>query len=200
MLRYSRDVAEADWIVRARIPWMQLVGFGPPGFPAYARLRYISDPVGPGRTEADANVAEDHPSDLEQAQRALDHLARFTSTPGHCYFCVWEGFSSEYVPPAGMDRDLVAITPRMPYRRYFLLRGSLADLGGWAETLGVDGYAAPPAFAWPADHRWCFASDVDPHWAGIGAEEPAIASLLEAAELDVVLARPAESQPAYSGG
>ena len=55
-LRYSRDVAEADWIVRARIPWMQLVGFGPPGF--YARLRYIRDPVGPGRTEADANVAE----------------------------------------------------------------------------------------------------------------------------------------------
>ncbi|HEY5848601.1 MAG TPA: hypothetical protein VIT42_17595 [Microlunatus sp.] len=166
--------------------------------PAYARLRYIRDPVGPGRTEADANVAGDHPPDLQQAQRALDHLARFTSTPGHCYFCVWEGFSSEYVPPAEMAGHLVTITRGIPYRRYFALHGSLADLGGWAETLGIDGYAAPPAFAWPADHRWCFASDVDPYWAGIGAEGPAIASLLEAPGLDVVVARPAETQPAYN--
>ena len=52
-----------------------------------------------------------------------------------------------------------------------------------------------PAFVWPADHRWCFARNVDPHWAGIGAEQAAIDILLNAAELDVVPAQPTEPQP-----
>ena len=29
----------------------------------------------------------------------------------------------------------------------------------------------PPAFAWSADRSWCFARDVDSHWARIGAEQ-----------------------------
>jgi hypothetical protein len=84
----------------------------------------------------------------------------------------------------------------IPHRRYFLLHGSLADLGSWDETLG-GGYVPPPAFAWPADHNWCLASDVDPHWAGIGAEQAAIDTLLNAPELDVVPAQPTEPQPTY---
>ena len=55
----------------------------------------------------------------------------------------------------------------------------------------------PPAFAWPADHRWCFASNVDPHWAGIGSEQAAIDTLLNTPELDVVPAQPTEPQPTY---
>jgi hypothetical protein len=55
----------------------------------------------------------------------------------------------------------------------------------------------PPAFAWPADHSWCFARDVDPHWAGIGAEKAAIDTLLNTPELDVVPAQPTEPQPTY---
>ena len=194
-LRYSQDVAEADWIARAAAPWEQLVHFGPPVFPAYARLRYIPDPTRPGQDEGDNDLAEDHPLDQQQARRALECLGPFTATPEDCYFCVWEGFSSEYVPPFGMD--LVTVTEAEPHRRYLLLRGALSDLGGWAEALGVTGYAAPPAFAWPADHRWCFASDVDPHWAGIGAEEAAIAVLLLAPDLDAVRAQPTAPQPTY---
>jgi hypothetical protein len=37
-----------------------LVNFGPPDFPAYARLRFIPDPTKPGQEEADASVADDH--------------------------------------------------------------------------------------------------------------------------------------------
>jgi hypothetical protein len=84
---------------------------------------------------------------------------------------------------------------RIPYRRYVLIHGSLSDLGSWDETFGKS--AQPPAFAWPADRSWCFASDVDPHWAGIGAEQAAIDSLLNAHELDVVTAQPTEPQPTY---
>ena len=84
----------------------------------------------------------------------------------------------------------------IPHRKYFLLHGSLYDLGSWHETLGPVG-SFPPAFAWPADQSWCFAHDVDPHWAGIGAEQALIDTLLNAPELDVVPAQPTEPQPTY---
>jgi hypothetical protein len=74
----------------------------------------------------------------------------------------------------------------VPHRRYALFTGRLGDE-----------LAEVPAFVWPADHRWCFTSDVDPHWAGIGAERAAIDALLEDSELDAVEARPDVTPPAY---
>jgi hypothetical protein len=50
---------------------------------------------------------------------------------------------------------------------------------------------------WPADRRWCFTSDVDPHWAGIGAPGAAIDALTVAPTFDVVPADPAGAQPFY---
>jgi hypothetical protein len=187
-LRYCNEVSAADWIVQARIPWTQLVKFGPPGFPAYARLRFIPDPTKPGQVESDVNLADDHPSDMEQTQRALNHLRAFTATPEDCYFCIWEGYSGLY-----LDGPMITI----PQRRYLLLQGSLIDFASWGEALGGAGYGQQPAFAWPADHSWCFASDVDPHWAGIGAEQIAIDALLNAPDLDVVQVGPAEPHPSY---
>jgi hypothetical protein len=192
MLQYCNDVSAADWIVQAQIPCEQLINFGPPDFPAYARLRFIADPTKPGQDEADAYVPGDHVSEMQQTRLALEHLRRFTATREDCYFCVWEGYGDLNLPPSVLDGPMVTI----PHRRYFLLHGSLADLGGWEETLaGVGDF--PPAFVWPADHSWCFARDVDPHWAGIGAEQAAIDTLLNAPELDVVPAQPTEPQPTY---
>ena len=61
------------------------------------------------------------------------------------------------------------------------------------------GFPVPPAFVWPDDQRWCLASDVDPHWAGIGAEDAAVEALLRTPGLDVVRADPREVQPHFSG-
>jgi hypothetical protein len=103
-VKYCTDMSAAGWIVEAQIPRQQLVYFGPPGFPAYARLRFIRDPTKPGQDEGDANVAEDHPSDIEQTRRALDHLRRFTATPEDCYFCVWEGYGDPNLRRCCMSR------------------------------------------------------------------------------------------------
>jgi hypothetical protein len=54
-----------------------------------------------------------------------------------------------------------------------------------------------PAFIWPADHAWCVADDVDPHWAGIGAGTAAVDALVSDPRLDVVRADPAREQPFY---
>lgn len=85
----------------------------------------------------------------------------------------------------------------LPHRSYALLRGSLEAIDGWEDELGGGQPIPPPAFVWPADRRWCFANDVDPHWAGIGAEDAAIKALLADPELDVVRARPDDAQPLY---
>jgi hypothetical protein len=166
--------------------------FRPTSLPAYARLRFLRDPTKPGQEEADAYVADDHLPEMEQTRLALEHLRRFTATPRNCYFCVWEGYGDLNLPPSVPHGPMVTI----PHRRYFLLHGSLTDLGRWDETFGSVG-SYTPAFVWPADHSWCFARDVDPHWAGIGAEQAAIDTLLNTPELDVVSAQPTEPQPTY---
>jgi hypothetical protein len=188
-LTWCSDLSAAEWLAGSSTPWMQLIFFGPSGHEAYARLRFIPDPVRPGQAETDVPLPDDHPLDIAQARRALHRLGRFTATPRECYFCVWDGYSDIAVPPG----------PRVevPHRRYALLRGSVDDIDAWEQDLGGGQPIAPPAFVWPADHRWCFASDVDPHWAGIGAERAAIDALLADPDLDVVEARPAEAQPSY---
>jgi hypothetical protein len=140
-LKFCSDMSAADWIVQAQIPWKQLVYFGPPDFPAYARLRFIPDPTKPGQEEADANVAEDDPSDIKQTRQAFAYLRRFTATPENCYFCVWEGYSALNVPPSVQRGPMVTI----PHRQYFLLHGSLSDLGSRHETLGPVGSFRPPS-------------------------------------------------------
>jgi hypothetical protein len=172
---------------------MRLITLGPEGFEAYARLRFIPDPSRPGQAEAEADVPDDHQSDIAQARHALHQLSRFTDTPQECYYCVWEGYSDVDFPPAVRQGRLVDL----PHRRYALLHGSLTDIDSWEKVHGDNGPCPPPAFAWPADRRWCFTSDVDPHWAGIGAEQAAIDALVNDPRLDVVPAEPADAYPAY---
>jgi hypothetical protein len=169
--------------VNSGTPPDQLITFGPAGFEAYARLRYIPDPTHPGQQENDAAIPDDHPRDESQSNRALGILAAFTDTPKECYFCFWEGMGGHFLAPAVPQGPMVSVAR---LRRYVLFNGR-----AWDELSEV------PAFVWPADRRWCFASDVDPHWAGIGAERAAIDRLLDDSELDVVEARPDETPPAY---
>jgi len=173
-------------LVSSGTPPQQLITFGPAGFDAYARLRYLPDPTYPGQRESDAPTDGHHPLWTSAARRALSILADFTDTPDECYFCFWEGISGTFLSQAVLHGPMVSV----PGRRYVLFTGRLRD---GIETSPED----VPAFVWPADQRWCFACDVDPHWAGIGAERAAIDRLLDDSELDVVEARPDERPPAY---
>lgn len=189
-ITWTSETAGADWLGATGAPWWQVVGFGPPVFQAYARLRYVPDPAFPGQREAEVDRADDLPPDLQQALSALDVLHRYTRTPGDCWFAVWEGCSASLELPVGLPLFT------LPHRAYGLLRGALPDLAGWEETVHTH-LDAPPAFVWPDDRSWCFASDVDPHWAGVGGEQAAIDALLATPGLDVVRADPGERQPAY---
>lgn len=96
----------------------------------------------------------------------------------------------------------------VPNRAYFLFHGRLGDVYDWgaagvrwgppAMWAGRTPSRPPhPAFVWPADHAWCVASDVDPHWTGIGADAHVIDQLVNDARLDVVSADPNAEQPEY---
>ena len=182
----SRDLSPADWIARSDLPWARLVTFGPAGFGAYARLRFLPDPVRPGQREADAHPDWRPP---DQAATLLDVLAGHTATPD-CFVGLWDGLG----PPPLPEVPSFAV----PHRRYWLLRATLRDLvdniPSWRGTHLVDGL---PAFVWPEDRAWCVARDVDPHWAGIGGTAALVSRLVTDPRLDVVPADPAEEQPAY---
>jgi hypothetical protein len=224
-LTFCWELAAADWIVHSDLSWQQLVGFGPAGFDAYARLRFLPDPIRPGQSENDVDA--DWRTD--QLPTLFAVLATHTTTPDSCYFCVWEGFGG----PARLasDDDAVyiddekpgaqradaqpAVAPEpaasrtaphvpkvvVPNRAYWLFRGPLADTAIWDTAEGLPGQfrldAAEPAFIWPADHAWCVARDVDPHWAGIGGHTLLINQLIADSHLDVVPADPTMDQPFY---
>lgn len=198
-LEWTTEVGAGAWLNASAAPWEQVVGFGPPGFAGYVRVRYVPDPVRPGQAESDHDLPDDHPSELDQARTALRVLGGFTTTPDACWFAVWDGYPGTVDVPTDLPLlDVPDAATGPPFRRYGLLRGRLADVldtDAWSAVAG--GFEAAPAFVWPSDRRWCFAGDVDPHWAGIGASEAAVAALLQTSGLDVVRADPEETQPHF---
>jgi hypothetical protein len=193
VLVHTADTAAAAWLVRSQTPPGQLITFGPVGYEAYARLRYIPDPTSPGQLETDADIPADHPLWASQARRALNVLADFTETPDECFFCIWEGTAGNVLSATERHGPLVTV----PHRRYVLFTGRLRDYIEAGDGRFDGGSGPVPAFVWPADRRWCLTSDVATHWAGIGADQAAIESLLNTAGLDVVQAMPNERSPAY---
>lgn len=192
-LRPFSDMTVAEWISHARVPSDQLIDFGPPGLDAYARLRYIPDPSSLEQAEADVQHTADRLTEIEQTARAIRLLAPFTSTPDQCFFCVWDGWPTSQ----WMVEESTSFV-ELSDRRYALRQGTLNEFDAWATTRTPETHSPPPAFIWPADHAWCFASDVDPHWAGIGAAKPAVTALLRDAVLDAVTADPTRRHPVFS--
>jgi hypothetical protein len=216
------DLSAADWITASDRPWRQLAGFGPGGFPAYARLRFLPDPAYVGQEEGDLDVEIDDVDEVTALRVALETLTRHTRTPDDCYFCLWDGWGTDImggdgarvldyqtgtvskgplIAPAFSPSVLRGPKVVIPSRAYFLFRGSISDFGDWGaadEWPGQPRQHMPnPAFIWPADHAWCVANDVDPHWAGIGADLAALDELLADPRLDVVPADPSQDQPYY---
>lgn len=202
-LSICSDLSPASWLVAGDAAWDQLVSFGPTGFPAYARVRFIPDPNYPGQKENEADLGAS-PGEVEQWRALLQLLASATSDPSDCYFGLWDGWP---FPDAAHRWPTFKIPPstQIPARAFFLFHGALTDaeISGSPTAAGIWGlpefsHGGTPAFVWPADHTWCVAADVDPHWAGIGATVTTIRRLVADQRLDAVIADPDGAQPAYA--
>ncbi len=148
------DASPFRWIAQDGSPWSRLVSFGPSGFAAYARLRFVPDPAYEGQQEADADAVND---EAEQLRMVFDVLAEHTRTPRDCYFCLWEGTGDIVRPDSPVpdeDEDAAAYPelraqparvpkhaepPRLPgplvsvpHRSYYLFHGALSEAGAWS--------------------------------------------------------------------
>jgi hypothetical protein len=221
-LAWCSDVSLASWLSASDADLWQLISFGPADFASYARLRFIPDPKVPGQSESDVDDDVIPESEAALVRGVLDVLARHTTTPDDCFFCLWEGWGSairgeDGLRVANFDTGTATLGPVMapafdqsvldgpkvsiPHRNYYLFRGPLTDFGDWGAADYLPGMPRTdmpnPAFIWPADRSWCLANDVDPHWVGIGASTAAIDELLGTAGLDITRANPTEPQPEY---
>lgn len=202
-LSICTDVSAADWLVASELSWERLVCFGPAGFPAYARVRFIPDPTHPDQREREADLRASL-GEVEQWRALLHLLAGETSDPTDCFFGLWDGWG---FPDAAYRWPTFGIPSgaRFPARAFFLFHGALADAEIWGPPAAAGIWARPefsgggtPAFVWPSDHAWCVAADVDPHWAGIGATALTTQRLITDHRLDAVMADPDSPQPAYA--
>ncbi|MGV9748236.1 hypothetical protein ACWDTG_25505 [Rhodococcus zopfii] len=177
------ELSATKWLVDQGLPWYQLAGRGPSGYPRYARVRFIPDPRFSGQKSIDFDFDSEIPPEKVQVGIALDILAHHTSTPDECYFCMWDGWSSTEV-----HDDVPKF--RIPNRDYWLFRGTLADYADWNVSDPARwpyGDSPAPAFIWPADHAWCVTNDVDDHYATIGATEKAIDQIVNDTRIDAVV-------------
>lgn len=185
------DATAAQWLIDQNLPWYRLAGRGPLGFQKYARLNFIPDPGFAGQRTSDVEFEQNELSELGQVGVALNILAKHTTTPGECYFAMWDGW----------DSITVASPPnfKIPNRDYFLFQASLADYEDWSSTDPVRwpyGDSPDPAFIWPADHAWCITNDVDPHFATVAASSAAIIQIHADPHVDSVPDDP-DVEPPY---
>ena len=168
----------------------------------------IATPVAGRELEERPGGREPQTGTLADRQvRALARLvARHTSTPQTCWFCLWEGYG--YFTPGGMVefRASFAEGPkprlsRLPYsvqkkpkkptmaakkvtpnnqRSYLLFTGSVADAVGWEDG---------PNIWWPEDRSWCVASEIDHPYSYVGGSRELIEELLADPELEALPAQ-----------
>jgi hypothetical protein len=140
----------------------------------------------------------------EIAERLIERLTPFTSSPYHCFFAVWEGW--------GDLRSDAEQAPsfELPQRRYFLFEG---PVGAATETFSSneeslsavvlrpvseapakmsEGFPPPPAryqsaaLWWPDDQSWCVATEVDLESTYIGGSRDCIEAILADSSLETL--------------
>ena len=113
-----------------------------------------------------------------------DVLARHTSTPGACYFAVWDGWGG--CPPEVRS----APTFSVPQRTYHLLAGPGDALRELADAWQPLGAPRSPNLWWPQDHAWCVATEVDLKTTYIGADRSCAQELVSSPEVEAATVSP----------
>lgn len=205
LLEYRWEAEAAGWLRTSMTTfWESVASFLPGNFEAYARIYHPFDSCTPPGTRAPswseiAAAAGITVCDLETAMKLasqgaageqaqtgtvpkiligplVEHLERATTTPGHCFFALWEGFGDSPVPTA-LEPTLL-----LPHRRYHVFAGPIE---GATTNLSASpiGHQAPNLW-WPADHAWCLATEVDFAWTYVGGTRRCIDALLEDPRLE----------------
>jgi hypothetical protein len=180
---WSSSFAEADWIREQLHPFGQgdIGSVIPDCFDAYISI------VHPHRRRELAGDLLDRLSDV---------LIWQTSTPDHCWFCIWDGYawmhggSAVSGNPPGLAPPAVRSggTVRLPHRDYYLYRGDVT-----AATAFVPWpWDLRPNLWWPDDRAWCVATEIDNVATYVGGTDKLAAALSAESALGAIPITPTE--------
>lgn len=144
----------------------------------------------------------------------IDIAGKATATPDRCWFCLWDGYgwlyeSEDLLSPAAIIKGVVRWarreqeqlrSPLMPPdtlgyprvhaplgRTYLLYQGPISTAAAffieswlWQQT---------PNLWWPADRKWCVATEIDLYSTYIGGSQQLIAAVLNDQRLEALPAR-----------
>ncbi len=109
----------------------------------------------------------------EQLRALASILTEFTTTPGLCWFCLWDGFGGVVEAGAKVHH---------PSRDYFLSSGPIEAVTSFRYGMSVH----PPNIWWPDDRAWCVASEIDLLATYVGGRAACVEQLLSSPELEAL--------------
>jgi hypothetical protein len=109
----------------------------------------------------------------------VEVLARHTTTPHRCWYCVWDGWGPSSPGPR----------VRLPGRDYLLFVGPLSAVPSLVDAQE----GRTPNLWWPDDHAWCVASEIDLPWTYVGGSAALIDDLLADVRVEAQPASPGDS-------
>ena len=109
------------------------------------------------------------------AEDIRDILERATTTPGSCWFGLWDGFGF-------VDADAGIASLRSGDRRWQLYRGAVQNMVGSFEPQGH--WRQSPNLVWPADRAWCLATEIDAEVTLVAGPDELIQAILAVPLLD----------------
>ena len=160
----------ASWTGRQVHPLMQ-----------FERIAGLSEDHGVMYPDPPWGSHPDHGSIPEaECSTLVEVLRDFTSTPGRCYFCLWEGYGN-------IDTRLYKSDSRVkaPGRGYLLFSGPLDAVMAFLRR-DVPFWRDSPNIWWPEDRAWCVATGIDLYDTYVGGSRECIEAVLNNHELEAL--------------
>lgn len=176
------DGPENQYDPPRQVPWREVAAAN--GRVAHRRMHWPSLITGWGDEETGQQFGLwDHEPAMGWLPRAVsvplsELLACYTSTPGECFFAIWEGWSSTAVPGR-------APAFRLPGRDMRLVTGPVSSL-----SVPLEHDHLSPSLPWPADRAWCLATDVDDFCTHLAGSQACIDAVVGAATFEAYAMNP----------
>jgi len=183
-----------------KVRWREIADWS--GVPLHPDSQFHSialPPAHPGRPAPWNSQGPERGSlDVADTEALVDVLASYTSTPAHCFFCLWDGWGWDTGMSAALPGEVPIPVPdpvplevrygprvRLPGRDYLLYTGPVEAALAFAGSPGQT-----PNLWWPADRSWCVASEVDLCWSYLGGPAALIEELLAERAVEALPAVP----------
>ncbi len=202
--RVLHPAEEPSWGTRL-VRWAEVAAWS--GMPLDRDAQFHTIALPPSRPAADAPWSSQGPREGSlyppDAMVLAEIAGEWTSTPGQCWFCVWDGYGWDNVavltapgqPPAAPPPDPVPAAVRsgarvhLPHRDYLLYRGPAAAVT-WAGPRAGEEQAAN--LWWPQDRAWCVASEIDLPWSYVAGPAGLIERILADTRIEALPAGPGD--------